>query len=636
MFEWGDYAANAIQIQNAKHFRELLGNYSRWGFHHPGPAFFYLFAAGEAVFHDCFHLVPEAMNAYALTIVLTNSLFLFLSIWIVARQVATAFFVPAAVIASLLLVGVINRTISSTPATAEVAFSAVWMPHVLLFCFLFFLICCAAVACGQIRLLPLAAFSGLMLLHAHVAQGLFVGPLSLMMVGVLLWRQLRTRRLSTFLKDCRSELIICCVLACIFATPIVADVALHHPNNLDAIRTYLRDQVRLPNSLRQAGLYELSFFTFLPNPEIVLLHPSPELFVRGGAHLYVLKYWAFLVFLVGTVTGLRLRGKLHLTPFVQYILLEVGVVTLLFLYWTLNMAGGLFNFNGYFFYSIQFAIIFCLLSVIATALPGLKNGSRPLAFGLSCAAPFFILASQNHFTTPLGVGNEINQISLAVEGRVPLLQIVFPAEDWPTAVGVASRFKRANQQFCVASANIFFGSGSECKNIVGTSRLILTHKAPVCTQPCQVVWHDQGLTAEISPYPILEVPFTLASDQVSGLFEGFYIGPPDEPMWTSAQSSIRFLVAPGGFPAKWLRITVVGETIPGRPVEVRLNGNLLGSLTYGQQRPAEFVVPGDWLKRGSENSFALSVPGAGPAGEDVRHLGFRLERISVAAADPQG
>lgn len=31
--EDSDFAANALQIQNAKAFRELLGNYSRWHFH---------------------------------------------------------------------------------------------------------------------------------------------------------------------------------------------------------------------------------------------------------------------------------------------------------------------------------------------------------------------------------------------------------------------------------------------------------------------------------------------------------------------------------------------------------------------------------------------------------------------------
>ena len=52
MYEWADFAANAFQIDRAKHLSELLGNYSRFGFHHPGPAFFYAYAASEVLFHD--------------------------------------------------------------------------------------------------------------------------------------------------------------------------------------------------------------------------------------------------------------------------------------------------------------------------------------------------------------------------------------------------------------------------------------------------------------------------------------------------------------------------------------------------------------------------------------------------------
>lgn len=50
--EGGDFAANSILIQSAKHFTLTLGNYSRVGFNHPGPAILYVLAAGEALFHD--------------------------------------------------------------------------------------------------------------------------------------------------------------------------------------------------------------------------------------------------------------------------------------------------------------------------------------------------------------------------------------------------------------------------------------------------------------------------------------------------------------------------------------------------------------------------------------------------------
>src|SRR6266404_6233843 len=62
-YEMGDLAANSLQIIRAKHFEAVLGNYSRFGFYHPGPAFFYVYAASEALFHDALHVVPTPLNA---------------------------------------------------------------------------------------------------------------------------------------------------------------------------------------------------------------------------------------------------------------------------------------------------------------------------------------------------------------------------------------------------------------------------------------------------------------------------------------------------------------------------------------------------------------------------------------------
>jgi hypothetical protein len=38
LYEQGDSAANSILIAQARHFTLLVGNYSRKGFNHPGPA----------------------------------------------------------------------------------------------------------------------------------------------------------------------------------------------------------------------------------------------------------------------------------------------------------------------------------------------------------------------------------------------------------------------------------------------------------------------------------------------------------------------------------------------------------------------------------------------------------------------
>src|SRR5438270_2158101 len=56
LYEQGDAGANSILIEQAKHFTLLTGNYSREHFHHPGPAYLYVQAAGEYLFQGALHL----------------------------------------------------------------------------------------------------------------------------------------------------------------------------------------------------------------------------------------------------------------------------------------------------------------------------------------------------------------------------------------------------------------------------------------------------------------------------------------------------------------------------------------------------------------------------------------------------
>ncbi|MGA8873982.1 MAG: hypothetical protein WB555_00545, partial [Candidatus Korobacteraceae bacterium] len=215
--EYTDFAANALQIEKAKHFHELLGNYSRWGFHHPGPAFFYIFAFGEKLFLDVLHLVPAEMNSQILAIILLNTAFLFGTIAILAKYCRSRLFVPAALSLSLLFIYIVNRTIAGS------AILSIWMPHVLMFPFLFFVTVCAAVAIGEVSKLPLLAFAGLLLLHGHTAQPLFVGTLSVLSVAMLWFRKGRASGLKQFIGDNRWPVITSLILCVVFATPVVLE-----------------------------------------------------------------------------------------------------------------------------------------------------------------------------------------------------------------------------------------------------------------------------------------------------------------------------------------------------------------------------------------------------------------------------
>ena len=76
LYEDADMGANSILIEQARHFTLLVGNYSRDHFHHPGPAYMYVQAAGESLFWAWLHLVPTPWNGQLLAAYALNAMFL--------------------------------------------------------------------------------------------------------------------------------------------------------------------------------------------------------------------------------------------------------------------------------------------------------------------------------------------------------------------------------------------------------------------------------------------------------------------------------------------------------------------------------------------------------------------------------
>ena len=140
-YEWSDFAANALQIDRAKHLSELLGNYSRFGFHHPGPAFFYVYAAGEAIFFDALHLVAAPANAHLLASIILQAAFMATSL------TALSSVLPAVHRGSFLLAaGSLAILVFGLAQQPELN---IWPPYVLVWPFLAFLSCAIAVAAGD-------------------------------------------------------------------------------------------------------------------------------------------------------------------------------------------------------------------------------------------------------------------------------------------------------------------------------------------------------------------------------------------------------------------------------------------------------------------------------------------------------
>jgi hypothetical protein len=636
IWEYTDFAANALQVERAKHFRELLGNYSRWGFHHPGPAFFYIFAFGERVLHDWLHLVAAEMNAHILCMMALNTAFLFGAIGLIARRCRSRLFPPAALLLSLFFIYILNRAIPGS------AVFSIWMPNVFLFCFLFFLTVCACVATGEFSLLPWLAFSGLMLMHAHVAQPLFVGSLSLAALGTFWWRHRRAVGLRELLRQHRKPVMISAALVILFSAPILLDVLIHPDNNVRAILHHASAHKGLQQNPMQSLKYEFSFLAFVPDPEVVLQSASAGLILQGASKPYVAAYWCLGLLMAGLATALYARGRQRIPRFISYAAVEIVLVSLLFYYWTLKMTGPLLNFNGYFFFCVQLLALFLLASLI---LDGLRLTVRPTTAVVLCALlPLSMFGAKTGFLHEERGANEIHRlISDQLVTHLPpddgkVVHLTFDSSDWMTMAGVASRLKHEHRAFCVDDLWSFtFGRDNRCEQFAGLNNLILTGVPRPCEPPCQVLTDYDHWEFQLAPYPALRLPFTIQLDDLVSLNKGFNegLGTPD-PVWTMGHATIYFLLAPGFADTPRVRVRIFGTANPGRPVRFLLNGHVLGTIVAGQDS-TEFIVDRAAFLTG-ENQLVIQVDDPlkvpGDPQNDPRVLGFSFLKAQFEPVQP--
>jgi hypothetical protein len=587
--ETSDFAANSLQVYHAKIFREMLGNYSRWEFHHPGPGIFYLLAAGERVFHDWTHLVPGTMNAQLVTLVLINTAFLFGAIEIFAGYFASPMFRPLALAAALLWIYMVNVTVPTGAVVSP------WMPHVALFAFLFFAAACASVAAGRISHLPWLALGAMLMVHLHVAQFLFAGVLSAAACTMAALREWRAGRLTRHGKAVSASVGI----VALFLLPIVLELAVHRPNNLDDIRTYL---ARYPDPHRGLGNAARYFVTFLA------FEPDAVQAGIGGQNLPLrlgptpLMYWTIYLAALGCAVWVAARRPKAAPRLVWIVIGECILISLLFLYWANRITGNFYNFNGFFVYTIQLLGLFAIAGV-------LSQGWNPKWARAAWVVPFAampLMAAE--LRNPDRGSDAIARMSEALRSAGPV-RLVFEHDDWDTAAGIANQLARHGQAFCVDPGWFFlFGREAVCRPGMEFRRRVVT--AAAVYEPGQ------------RP---LALPLRIGADEASALREGFYACEGDH-CWTGHSASLGFTLA-GGAPR--YRLTISGSVLPERPVEVGLNGVRLGLLDGLWKSSAGFDVPASAMKAGEMNQLTFNCAGAGPIAGDARELGFSLMAVEL-------
>jgi hypothetical protein len=460
--ETGDFAANSLLVQQAKHFRLLTGHYSRWHFMHPGPAFLYLFALGEFLFYHVLRVVPAPFNGQVLIMIMFNGALLYAALLVFNKH--THLPVPLALLVTAVVTVIVN--VSGPPSML----TSNWMPDVLLFPFLLFAVSAASVLAGETCDLPLLAFSGMLLIHAHFAQFLFMGVIGGSTVGYILIRQWRQHSLHRLWERWR-DFIVAVAIVLVFALPSLLEIALDKPNNLDAVLAYLHQFGGVRNNLGMAIGYFTCFLLFIGLPEVALARGPIGILTTGLSQFYVVVYWmaAALVFTFA-LTGEK-SGRPR-TPFLKYLIWIGAGCIVLFIYWSTRISGELYSFNGRFIYALHLLAWFLLLAEAAPLL------DRRIIKGLNALAIISLVVFgivERKALVSLSGNNQPDVLRAAKAApSAPFggLAITPDPNEWPWATGLANSMERLGKPFCVGpSWRFMFSNENVCPNILTAGKL---------------------------------------------------------------------------------------------------------------------------------------------------------------------
>ena len=340
VYEDADMGAYSIQVEQARRFALLVGNYSREKFNHPGPAFLYMQAWGEDLFYGLLRVVPAAWNGEVVGLYLLSSFF--------AACVVVIGWRWGGMRTGLVTLGVVGLCGALHPSV----FSSDWMPYEYVPAYLAFLVSVASVAGGRTRDSWIAALSGWFLIHGHVCFLLFVPLLGLGAVAARLVPHLRRR---AWPRPGRLVWLPVAVISAVFALPIAGELVLHWPGNFGKYFAYSDSARSGGHSVAQVADYALWFWW-------------PHAGARAVAAVLVL---------AAAGAAWRMPAS-RVRRFCLALLAVNAASTVAFLGYT---ATGIDELNqyyiGYFYWSAPVIMILVLLVALAELLAARRPAARP-------------------------------------------------------------------------------------------------------------------------------------------------------------------------------------------------------------------------------------------------------------------
>lgn len=442
IFETGDYAANALKIINAKSLSELYGNYSRWSFNHPGPAFFYCYALGEIFLYDTLKIFNSPHQSHVFMGLLIQSFFIgltFLTLyhhsrsWLFANLLFLIFFLHF--------------------RYASFALIDIWPPNVLVGPLIALIICAAAFSSGHISYLPYMILSSCFLIHGHVAQPLFVLPIVGLSTGMYLWKR-QTLQLDT---PERTQLKISALFILIFSLPIMIDILKGSSSNLNAIIQHLKTHDGGSKTLTQSLGYLFTYFLYIYNTGDEVYINSRFNFLNFLKEYYtMLLSWVAviilpIVFFIKEKTS-KLLGSIDSKYFIN-LLIFCCLTLLLTIQWGRMLDGPFYAFNSHFNYGLVFLLLIPLILIIAKSVEVILTKYANIFLALSvialiCTAIFVQPPpTDSQYESDLFIPKHVH--SRLDNSLAKPVFLLFDDSVWPKAAGVALALKREGVPYLV-------------------------------------------------------------------------------------------------------------------------------------------------------------------------------------------
>lgn len=425
LYEDADMGANSILIEQARHFTLLVGNYSRDHFHHPGPAYMYVQAAGESLFWAWLHLVPTPWNGQLLAVYALNAVLAALAVGVVYGWTRSARGAAACLAAVVAFASLHPAVLSSD-----------WMPYLYVMPYITFLVAAASVAAGHVRDAWVMTLAGWLLMHGHACFLFFVPVLSGAVLGALLWprrRRLGASMRSFFATRWRAWVPVL-VISAVFAFPMIVNLVLHWPGPFGDYLGYA--------SSKRAGGHDAASVT-----QDVLWYWWPH----RNAWVVPVAGYAVAAVVAGWLAPVRLRR------FLVSLLAVNAAASLAFFYYAATGIDVISErYVGYFYWSAPVIVLLVIAVGVAEAVPSaLGVAAAALALGALALAPETHTSTNSSDPAMLSSGPDtdpalpgaVAALAARSDGRMAVLR--FDQPSWPDITGFLVLAERTGVRVCV-------------------------------------------------------------------------------------------------------------------------------------------------------------------------------------------